>query len=763
MKIALVNACRFLGGAELRHLELAEEFLRRGHQVRMIVRPGPLAARVRAAGIPLLVSPLRNDVDLFSFIQLCNYFVQDPPEVVIFNDQRDLRLAGVAAWLAGVPLRIHRKGALHLAPGPLNRLLYGRVLTHVIAVSQAVAEGLLNFGFPSQRLLLFRNGVDLDRFSGRAGRPVRDEWQVPASVPLLSCIGRLSSLKGQEDLLRAGAILRDQGVSFRLALVGTGRLEPELRRLCCSLHLEKQVIFTGHRDDVPEILAASDLVAQPSISEALGNTILEAMAAKKPMVATAVGGIPELIRDGERGLLVPPRDPPALAQAIKRLLSDPALAKRLAGAAREWVEKHHDQRQVMAELEDCLQDLLREARSERGTALDQAEMHLARSEHAAAEEVLATVLKHRPGEATARIDRFYGAELAKQKARRPPAPESKIKEIRGGTRKPVTVSVIMPTYNRPELIRESIASVLAQEFRDWELIVVNDGGGREVEDTLRAFPDERIRYVYAEHGGLSSALNVGQAVAAGRYFAYLDDDDIYYPDHLARLVGYLERHPECKVAYADAYRARQVRGPDGRWQVKERVLAYSQDFDPADFHHQTYIPILCLVHHRDCVAEVGGFDESLLHAMDWEFYLRLSRRYRFHHLARVTGEYRVREDRDQMTTRAGVPRNYYRNRILFQHGLFPLAPVRRGENRTPNSSRRLLDELSRLLDLRPDLARRLELRKLFQEPFYALFYSLGKSLEQEGEKRLAHEAFRSARRLAPLEPKVWAAWLRTRR
>jgi glycosyltransferase involved in cell wall biosynthesis len=754
MRIAFINACRYLGGAELWHLAAAREFLARGHRVWMMARPGPLAERAQAEKIPTLVVPLRNDLDLFSFIQLCNFFIQEQIEVVIGNDQRDLRLAGTAAFFAGVPVRIHRKGAIHLDPGPINRFLYGRVLTHVIANSEAVAQPLRQFGFPSDRLLLFRNGVDLDRFSSAGGEAIRQEWKIPKEVPLLGCIGRLSSLKGQDDLLRAAAILRDQGLSFRLALIGSGRIESELRQLCRALELDERVIFAGQRQDIPEVIAALDLAVQPSISEAMPNSVLEAMAARKAIVATATGGIPELIADGERGLLVPPRDPPALAGAIARLLADPKEAARLAAAARAWVEERHDQKRMIDELEETLQELLEELQSPKPVEATGGSPLRA--------ETMDSILRHRPGDAVARVHRFYLEELTKLNAIKAPDPAAKVREVRGQAPPQVRVSVILPTFNRPEMIRESIASVLRQEFQDWELIVVNDGGGREVEATLREFPDPRIRYVYAEHGGLSSALNVGQFLAAGRYFAYLDDDDIYYPDHLARLVGCLESHPDCPVAYADAFRGRQEHGPDGRWQVVERTLAFSRDFDPRAFLHQTYIPILCLVHHRECVAEVGGFNEAILHAMDWEFYLRLSRRYRFHHLAKVTGEYRVREDRDQMTTRAGVPRNYYRNLILYKHGLSPLAAARRGQSSGQGSARKFLDELGRLLDLKPELARELELRKLFHEPYYALFYSLGKVLERDGEKRLAHEAFRSARRLAPLEPKTHLAWLRSR-
>ena len=762
MKIALINACRYLGGAELRHLEAAIELQKRGFQVWLIARPGPVADRGQEAGIPVLRVPMRNDVDILSFVQLCNFFVQERPAAAIFNDLRDLRLAGSAAWLAGVPVRIHRKGSLQIKPGWLNRFLYGRVLTHVYAVSRAVGQATLEFGFPSNRLLLFYNAVDPERFRSAAGGPLRQVWQIPAGTPLIGCVSRLSSRKGQDDLLRAAALLREQGLIFRLAFIGAGRLEGELKELCRSLGLEDRVIFTGHRDDIPAVLAALDVVVQPSVSEPGPTSVLEAMAAGKPIIATASGGLPELIADGERGLLVPVHDPEALARALARLLRDPELGTRLAAAARDWVTRHHDLSRLMDQLAETLQDLAAEAgKSSSPSRLARVDALAREGKSEAAGEILDQVLFHRPGDSWARINRYYLTEVQKVRAHPLPHPEAKIKEIHGRGPENPAVSVLMCTYNRPELIRESITSVLNQQFRNWELLVINDGGSREVEATLAQFSDPRIRYLYAEHGGFSSALNVGQHSARGRYLAYLDDDDVYYPDHLARLVGYLEEHAECKLVYADAYRTRQEKGPDGQWHVVERTLAYSQDFDPAAFYHQTYIPTNCAVHRRECVTEVGGFNEAIQLAVDWEYYLRLSRRYRFHHLARVTGEYRVRDDQAQMTTRPDSPRNYYRNLILFLHDLSPLPSARRGGS-GQGSAKKLFDELSRLLDLETNLVREFELRKLFEEPYYSLFYTLGKKLLRAGRRDLAREAFRSARRLAWWEPKTQLACWRNR-
>ena len=118
----------------------------------------------------------------------------------------------------------------------------------------------------------------------------------------------------------------------------------------------------------------------------------------------------------------------------------------------------------------------------------------------------------------------------------------------------LTVSVIMPTYNRGAEIKESIQSVLNQSFKDFELIIVNDGGTDGVKEIVDSFCSEKIKYYKLDRNkGLAGALNEGILRAEGKYIAYLDDDDIYYPDHLETLIGFIEKHPDCDLIYSNAW------------------------------------------------------------------------------------------------------------------------------------------------------------------------------------------------------------------
>jgi len=374
--------------------------------------------------------------------------------------------------------------------------------------------------------------------------------------------------------------------------------------------------------------------------------------------------------------------------------------------------------------------------------------------------LLDEILGEDPSNGFARINRYYVEAADRARSAEQPDPQARIKhEI--GKRSPLPlVTVVMPTFNRPDQIRESIDSVVAQSFGDWELIVVNDGGGREVEETIKEYESEpRVRYVLAEHRGLSSARNVGMALARGKYITQLDDDDIFYPDHLETVVKAFSEHPDTRVVYTDFYRAYQEeRGGD--WVTVRREVDYSNDFSRELFKSGTIAPVCNLTHHREALSKVGYYNEAVLRAMDWEYFTRLSRRYDFVHVKEVTGEFRQRSDRSQMTRSFETPRNQYRNLVSFIHGFFPLCGSRFVSG-GQGSGDKLKDALERLISSDDDdfFIKRLELRKLLAEPYYALFYTLGKRLSDEGESGKARRAFRAAASLRPYEIKAWLKYL----
>ena len=221
-------------------------------------------------------------------------------------------------------------------------------------------------------------------------------------------------------------------------------------------------------------------------------------------------------------------------------------------------------------------------------------------------------------------------------------------QAKGDGRGQPLVSVIIPTYNRPEQLKRAVASVLKQSFRDFEIVVVNDGG-EPVERQLRKLDGEG-KITYVNHGrnrGLAAARNTGLRLARGKYVAYLDDDDEFYPDHLDTLVRAAEE-TGAKVVYSDAHRILEQKSRNG-WKEVERRVLYSSEFSRDLLLVQNLAPVQCFLHERSCVQEVGEFDEEFNTHEDWDFWIRLSQKYPFHHVRKVTSAFRQRISGDNMT------------------------------------------------------------------------------------------------------------------
>jgi len=210
------------------------------------------------------------------------------------------------------------------------------------------------------------------------------------------------------------------------------------------------------------------------------------------------------------------------------------------------------------------------------------------------------------------------------------------------------ISVIMPTYNRPSMLAESIDSVLNQTYKDFELIIVNDAGV-EVLDVIEKFKDRRIKYYRHERNqGLAAARNTGIINSRGKYICYLDDDDIYYNDHLEKLLTVLKT-TDAKIAYTNAHRAHQKKIGD-KYVITHRDLPFNNDFDNELIFLYNLTPVLCIMHSKSCIEEVGLFDESFSSHEDWDLWIRMSRKYHFQHIDRVTAEFRWRNDGSSMSS-----------------------------------------------------------------------------------------------------------------
>jgi GT2 family glycosyltransferase/2-polyprenyl-3-methyl-5-hydroxy-6-metoxy-1,4-benzoquinol methylase/tetratricopeptide (TPR) repeat protein len=213
------------------------------------------------------------------------------------------------------------------------------------------------------------------------------------------------------------------------------------------------------------------------------------------------------------------------------------------------------------------------------------------------------------------------------------------------------VSVIIPTHNRPDRLRTALASVIAQEYRDFQIIVVNDGA-TPVESVIAAFNhDGRITLInHDRNKGLAASRNTGLRQATGKYVCYLDDDDRFLPDHLRTLVTQLETG-DCKVAYTDAWRVHEQTAGETITEIT-RDRPYADEFNPHQLLIGNYIPVLCVMHARACLDEVGCFDESLFVHEDWDLWIRMATRYPFTHIPKTTAEFTWRVDGSSMTSQS---------------------------------------------------------------------------------------------------------------
>jgi GT2 family glycosyltransferase/radical SAM superfamily enzyme YgiQ (UPF0313 family) len=210
------------------------------------------------------------------------------------------------------------------------------------------------------------------------------------------------------------------------------------------------------------------------------------------------------------------------------------------------------------------------------------------------------------------------------------------------------VSVIVPTHNRPDMLKDTIQSILDQTFQNFEIIVVNDAG-QDASSVVQAFNSPKIFYLSHEtNKGLAAARNTGIRAAKGKYIAYLDDDDVYYVNHLEVLVTFLES-TDFYVAYTDAYRATQE-FQNGSYATTKRETPYSFDFDYDRILIENFIPVLCIMHRRECLEKSDYFDETLDRHEDWDLWIRMSRHYKFAHIPEITCEFTYRSDGSGMTS-----------------------------------------------------------------------------------------------------------------
>ena len=304
-------------------------------------RDAPLHHLAAAEGIEVFAVPYRGDLDLGFPFRLWRIVRRYGPDITHIHSRRGADTLGlVGAWLASRGrVIVSRRVDNPLPRGLVTRLRYAILPDQVVAVSQGIRRVLLDAGVPPERVSQVYSAVEAANYRSALTRDAaRRRLGLADEADVIVVVAQLIPRKGHRFLLEAIPAVLDRHPGLQVLFVGEGELRAALDAQIEARGFAQVVRLLGYRDDVADILRASDLLVHPATMEGFANVAMQAMAAGIPVVSSAVGGMPESVRDGESGLLVPPADPAALAGAINRLLDDPALRRRLGERGRAIVE-----------------------------------------------------------------------------------------------------------------------------------------------------------------------------------------------------------------------------------------------------------------------------------------------------------------------------------------------------------------------------------------------------------------------------------------
>jgi glycosyltransferase involved in cell wall biosynthesis len=303
--------------------------------------PGDTRAEAMAeldeAGVRVLELNRKGRFDLAAWRPLLRKLRRERVQILHAHMFGSSVWGSLIAQLARVPVVVvHEHGMpfeLDRSRMVLERHLLGRLADAYLAVSEPDRDKIIARGVPPERTYVLPNGIAAPKVD--ATKDVRAELGVDADAPVVGAVGLQRSEKAYDVLLRAAAKARESRPDLRVVLVGDGVMRGELERLTAELGMEDAVVFAGVRVDVPDVLRAFDVAVNSSHSEGSPLSVMEYMEAALPVVATRVGGVPGIVRDGVDGLLVPPADPDAMAAALLRLLADPETAAAMGRSGRE--------------------------------------------------------------------------------------------------------------------------------------------------------------------------------------------------------------------------------------------------------------------------------------------------------------------------------------------------------------------------------------------------------------------------------------------
>lgn len=352
------------GGQEIRILEEAKGIRKRGHRLKIACQPGSkLSIKAEEAGIEVIrisMGRISYPSAILKFRRMIENFSID---IINTHSSRDSWLASIAGRLSKRRPMILRTRHLStpISRSRLSRFLYERLPHKVITTGEAIRRQMIeDNGFDEKRIISIPTGVDLNLFDPeRVNGTLRSDWGVPAYVPVIGMVAVIRSWKGHEYFVDAAGIVLKEFPEARFFIVGDGPRKEIVSNYIKARGLQDSIIMTGQRDDIPHVMASFDIVVLPSYAnEGLPQSLIQAMAMGKPVIASNVGSIPEVVIDGKTGYLVPPRSPSAIAEKIISLLKDNGLRLEMGDEGRSLVSSRLSLEDMLNRIEALYTDLI---------------------------------------------------------------------------------------------------------------------------------------------------------------------------------------------------------------------------------------------------------------------------------------------------------------------------------------------------------------------------------------------------------------------
>jgi len=464
----------------------------------------------------------------------------------------------------------------------------GFQVTGVVVVSQPMARRLINVGIPESKIKIIHYGI----------RPPENSVSKPEQQPCrFVCISRLVAKKGLIYLLQAFKKACSNVPDITLDIVGEGPLREKIESFIAEQGLNHAVRLHGQKPNtfVRDLLDKSCVYVQHSITdpetgdaEGLPNSILEAASQGLPVISTLHEGIPEAVQHGATGFLVEECDVEKMAEYMMMLTKDGELRRQMGLAGREKIiTKGFTVDAMIQSLREYMRLSYRTGSSESTTAVNQKQVGM-----------------------TSKM-------------------ESKF------------ISICIPTYNRANLIADAIDSVLAQQYLNYEIIVLDDGSTDNTANVIAGYHEPRLRYIRKEHSGAPATRNRCIAEAKGEFIVWLDSDDVLLPGTLYAYVDAINKAADVDVLYGDLIVA-------DAYLNERRILAYKDWYGKpkeliSSLISENPIPNPGVMIRKNCYEQFGNYDESFKRAHDYEFWTRIAGRATFKHIGTVVTKWRLHD------------------------------------------------------------------------------------------------------------------------